>query len=532
MSLTLAARNALLLCFQQGNPMRISFRTQRSLFKAIAFAFALSALPVVAQAPMDIRIALVIGNSAYSGKASLTNPGNDARAMAHTLKQLGFTVIELRDGNKVQMREAIAKVQEGLKDKRGVGMLYYAGHGLQLDWRNYMIPVDAMLTNSTDVPNQSIDVNAVVEAFRAAGNRMNIVVLDACRDNPFVSFGSEKGLAPMDAPVGTFLAYATAPGNVASDGDSATGNGLYTQYLLEELQKPIAKIEDVFKRVRLNVRKSSEGRQIPWESTSLEDDFYFNTGQVIRAIKPDEKAMALAFDQEKADWDKIKSSRNTDELYAYLLKYPNGAIAEQVQFRIDQLQIAKVVPQPNKNGVKALPPGTNRYAKGDRFTIEVTDGLSKESRTLIARVTSADNETVVFNNGMIRTTQMGAVIENRFGLKNPPVLGTPADIALGKQWRAAFTNLRPDGVLENVYWDYKVTALEDVEALGRSVKAFKVQGSGFANFPGGRTMITTTFWIDPSTMFQVKGERLFRSATGAIVEYESSVTLHYSPGPR
>ncbi len=216
--------------------MRISFRTQRSLFKAIAFAFALSALPVVAQAPMDIRIALVIGNSAYSGKASLTNPGNDARAMAHTLKQLGFTVIELRDGNKVQMREAIAKVQEGLKDKRGVGMLYYAGHGLQLDWRNYMIPVDAMLTNSTDVPNQSIDVNAVVEAFRAAGNRMNIVVLDACRDNPFVSFGSEKGLAPMDAPVGTFLAYATAPGNVASDGDSATGNGLYTKFLLEELQ--------------------------------------------------------------------------------------------------------------------------------------------------------------------------------------------------------------------------------------------------------------------------------------------------------
>ncbi len=520
------------LSVKQGQTMQRNVETMKTSCKAMALAVALSALPVVAQAPMDIRIALVIGNSAYAGDALLTNPGNDARAMAHTLKKLGFTVVEVRDGNRAQMRDAIAKMQNALNDKRGVGMLYYAGHGIQMNWRNYMVPVDAMLSKSADVPNQTIDVNLVIEAFRGAGNRMNILVLDACRDSPFVAFGSEKGLAPVDAPAGTFLAYATAPGNVASDGDTASGNGLYTQYLLEELEKPVARIEDVFKRVRINVRKQSQGRQIPWESTSLEEDFYFNSGQVVRAIKPDEKATAIAFQQEASDWEKVKGSSNAEDFYAFLLKYPGGAIAEQAQFRVAQLQSAKIAVQPDKNGVKPMLAGANRFAKGDQFTFEVTDGLSNKTNRQVLRVTSADSETVVFNNGVARWTQMGAIIENRFGIKNPPVLGAPSDIALGKQWRSAYTNLRPDGVLENVYWDHKVTALEDVLFMGRTIKAFKVQAYGYADFAGGRTALTATSWINPSTMLRVKGERLFRSHTGSIVEYEKSEIVDYKPVPR
>ena len=212
-----------------------------------------------AQAPIDIRIALVIGNGAYAGSAALPNPVNDAQAMGETLKQLGFTVVELRDGNKAQMNDAITKVRTALQGKQGVGMLYYAGHGLQLDWRNYMVPVDAKIASSADISSQAVDVHSVIDAFKAAGNRMNIVVLDACRDNPFASTASGKGLAQLDAPPGTFLAFATAPGNVAEDGDVKSGNGLYTGFLLEELKKPSAKIEDVFKRVRLNVRKRSQG---------------------------------------------------------------------------------------------------------------------------------------------------------------------------------------------------------------------------------------------------------------------------------
>lgn len=251
-------------------------------------ASALAGISASAQAPQDIRVALIIGNSAYPGNMALVNPSNDAQAMADVLKRLGFSVVELRDGNKVQMSAAIAKASDALKGKQGVGMLYYAGHGLQLDWRNYMVPVDANLKSATDVPQQTIDLSSVIDIFKAAGNRMNIVVLDACRDNPFGgTTSSAKGLAQLDAPPSTFLAYATAPGNVAEDGTEKTGNGLYTQFLLQELKRPTAKIEDVFKRVRLNVRKQSQGRQIPWESTSLEDDFFFNDG-VKYTIKPED----------------------------------------------------------------------------------------------------------------------------------------------------------------------------------------------------------------------------------------------------
>ena len=168
-------------------------------------SFGLLTFSATAQAPLDFRVALVIGNSAYAG-APLRNPANDARAMAETLRGLGFTVVELRDGQKSQMAEAIAKVGAALKGKQGVGMLYYAGHGLQLDWRNYMVPVDAHLTTTADVVAQTIDVNSVIDAFKAAGNRMNILVLDACRDNPFAGTASGKGLAQVDAPPGTILA--------------------------------------------------------------------------------------------------------------------------------------------------------------------------------------------------------------------------------------------------------------------------------------------------------------------------------------
>ncbi len=240
----------------------------------------------------------MIGNSAYPEPAALANPANDAAAMSAALKTLGFSVVELKDGSRVQMTQAIASVRDSLRGKQAVGMLYYAGHGLQLDWRNYMVPVDARMSAAAEVPAQAVDVDAVMAAFKAAGNRMNIVVLDACRDNPFAGTGSGKGLAQVDAPAGTFMAYATAPGNVAEDGSGS--NGLYTSFLVQELTKPAAKIEDVFKRVRLQVRQKSQGRQIPWESTSLEEDFFFNDG-VKFTFRPEDlqRLTSAALDRQK-----------------------------------------------------------------------------------------------------------------------------------------------------------------------------------------------------------------------------------------
>ena len=134
------------------------------------------------------------------------------------------------------MDEAVIRVRELLKGKQGVGLLYYAGHGIQLDWRNDMVPVDAKLNSAADVRGQTVDINTVIDAFMAADNCMNIMVLDACRDNPIGGTASAKGLAQLDAPLGTFLAFATAPGNVAEDGDARDGNDLYTRFLLEDLK--------------------------------------------------------------------------------------------------------------------------------------------------------------------------------------------------------------------------------------------------------------------------------------------------------
>jgi len=232
---------------------------------ARADAASLNALP---------RSALVLGNAAYRGVPQLANPVNDAKAIAARLGDMRFQVLARTDASRSAMEAAIREYIDSLARTRGVGLFYFAGHGFQMAWRNYLVPVDAALEKGEDVAKDTIDLTLVLEGLRRAGNPMNVVILDACRDNPFGGeTRSGKGLSQVDAPVGTFLAYATSPGNTASDGDGA--NGLYTENLLREMRAPDAKIEDIFKRVRLNVRRASNGRQIPWESTSLEDDFYF-----------------------------------------------------------------------------------------------------------------------------------------------------------------------------------------------------------------------------------------------------------------
>ncbi len=220
------------------------------------------------------KLALVVGNSNYK-EAPLKNPANDARAIGGSLKQSGFEVTMRLDAGREEMLKTIqAHVQE-LAKRKCVGMFYFAGHGMQLAWRNYLLPTDALIDRVEDIQKQAVDLASLIEGITRAANPMNVIVLDACRDNPFGSARrlDQKGLSQMDAPHGTFLAYATSPGNTASDGDGA--NGLYTEHLLREIAVPDAKVEDVFKRVRLHVRRRTNGQQIPWESTSLEEDFYF-----------------------------------------------------------------------------------------------------------------------------------------------------------------------------------------------------------------------------------------------------------------
>jgi formylglycine-generating enzyme required for sulfatase activity len=219
------------------------------------------------------KVALVIGNGAYE-TTPLRNPINDARAVANVLRATGFDVTERQNLSQKEMKQEIQSFGQKLL-RGGVGLFYYAGHGMQVNGRNYLIPVGAKIEHEKQVEYEAVDAGSILGEMEHARNRMNIVILDACRDNPFGrSFRSvAQGLASLDAPSGTIIAYATAPGSVAADGEGE--NGTYTSALVKYMQAPGLKIEDVFKHVRTSVRQETEGKQIPWESSSLEGDFYF-----------------------------------------------------------------------------------------------------------------------------------------------------------------------------------------------------------------------------------------------------------------
>jgi len=456
-----------------------------------------------AQAPQDVRIALVIGNSAYPGPAALVNPANDAQAMATTLRSLGFQVIELRDASQQQMLAGIELARASLSGKQGVGMLYYAGHGLQLNWHNFMVPVDARLTAASDVPLSTVDVNAVVDAFKLAGNRMNIVVLDACRDNPFGDKASAKGLAPVDAPSGTFLAYATAPGNVADDGDAKEGNGLYTRYLLEEMKKPSAKIEDVFKRVRFHVRQKSQGKQIPWESTSLEDDFFFQPQSAPSINAQNSTTREDIYNQEKLAWDNIKNSQNADDFYAFLLKYPTGPISEAAQSKLQTLAQAQVqAAQVQALQDKVVVPPHQRFQLGDEYRLVERDALTNaENRRFALKVTGIKDDVAEVNNGALLFTSSGGsnrITLGRFTINfDPPLMTFPAgDLQVGNRWQTRTTMTLPWPLGKGwIDLSLKTVGRETIRTEAGDFSTFKTVVTG-STFDG--VFLDVTYWSDPS----------------------------------
>lgn len=226
------------------------------------------------------RLALVIGNAHYQNVSALKNSVNDARAIASSLRNLGFEVIESEDVTQAQMKQAISAFGQKLKGY-DVGLFYYAGHGVQAKGVNYMVPVEADLKAEEEIEFDCVAADRVLAFMDAAAAKVNLIILDACRNNPFARSWQRSagggGLAMMDAPKGSLIAYATSPGRTASDGESA--NGLYTSALLKFMRNPSLTIEQVFKQVRNEVSDKSGGGQIPWETTSLTgEDFYLGKG--------------------------------------------------------------------------------------------------------------------------------------------------------------------------------------------------------------------------------------------------------------
>lgn len=321
----------------------------------VALALVLSTLPLCQAWSQEQRTALVIGNSGYA-KAPLLNPVNDAQAMAQQLSGLGFAVTKLENASQNQMASAIQRFGEAIK-RGGVGLFYFAGHGIQVNGENFLIPVDADIQEMTQITGKGVAAKLVLQQMNQAKNRINFVILDACRNNPFRDSANRglaqtgqasslpradhgSGLAPMEALVGTLIAFATAPDSVAADG--AGQNGVYTDHLLRNMREPGLRIEEVFKRTRFAVRQETGGRQVPWENTSLEGDFFFipppagataSPSGRVAALPPDTTTQrgrpdaattkstpnvsGFSFSREEAK-DRMAQSTKTDEIRARL----------------------------------------------------------------------------------------------------------------------------------------------------------------------------------------------------------------------
>jgi len=256
------------------------------------------------------RTALVIGNGAYA-KTPLKNSVNDANDMAGALSGCGFDVVKLIDADRAAMRRGVRDFASRIKGS-GVGLFFYAGHGVQVRGENYLVPLGADVRQEFEIDDQCLKVDYVLGAMEEAGNGLNIIILDACRNNPFRSFrGDKSGLAHMDAPTGSLIAFSTATGAVAEDGDGR--NGVYTGRLLKHIRTPGLRLLDLFIQVRNEVRAATGGHQVPWENQSLTAPFYFLPGRA-----GDEPSQAggqdLSRERQELEREKQELAREKDRL--------------------------------------------------------------------------------------------------------------------------------------------------------------------------------------------------------------------------
>jgi len=304
--------------------------------------------PYSLTAATEQRIALVIGNSNYD-VGRLKNPVNDATDMAAALKKLGFSVIIKNDAGHKEMETAIKEFGRQLK-KDAIGLFFYAGHGVQIEGRNYLIPLGANIEEESDVEYKAVNLNRVFDVMDSAGNKLNIVILDACRDNPYAkSFrSSSRGLAIVGkSPNDTLIAYSTSPGQVASDGSGR--NSPYTKALLDNIIRPGLSIEQVFKKVRNDLDNTTGGKQKPWYLASLGTDFYFNTGKVKKAAEIltkaeettsptdelEDQSKKLEAEQRRLDQEKASfvEQKALEEKHQQLVDERERLVAEQEEAR-------------------------------------------------------------------------------------------------------------------------------------------------------------------------------------------------------
>lgn len=294
------------------------------------------------------RVALVIGNSNYRNAPQLANPDNDAQSMAQFLNSAGFEVISATDLGQNDMLRVVqdfsAKVSA--RGPNTVAMVYYAGHGVQLAGENYLVPVDAKVSSQTELVNDSVRLVDVMSTLETIPSRMRIVILDACRNNPFPSVNDAgRGLAIVDAPNGSIVGYSTAPGAEALDGNG--GHSPYTQAFLNVAREPNIPIEQLFKRVRLAVNQTTGGAQTPWESSSLTSDFTFFGDTAVAANRAPvntpvvQMASNLPSRSARQAYDYVLSEGKPEYYQEFIEMYPHDPLCDHIRWLLSNLLLSQ-----------------------------------------------------------------------------------------------------------------------------------------------------------------------------------------------
>lgn len=294
------------------------------------------------------RIALVIGNSKYRNTVQLSNPANDMKAVSQLLNSAGFEVISATDLSHNQMIQAVQEFSGKIAGRgpNTVAMVYYAGHGVQLAGENYLVPVDARVSSEPDLINGSLRLVDVMATLEAIPSRVRIVILDACRNNPFPSLNDAgRGLAIVDAPKGSIVAYSTAPGTEALDG---TGDhSPYAAAFLRLAHEKNLPIEQLFKRIRLDVGSSTDGQQTPWESSSLTSDFYFFGDTAVaatRAPAPTKAAYSatdLPSRSSRQAYEYVLAENSIENYQEFIRLYPHDPMIDRIRALLGNLVQAK-----------------------------------------------------------------------------------------------------------------------------------------------------------------------------------------------
>jgi hypothetical protein len=486
------------------------------------------------------RVALVIGNNAYRHNA-LDNAVNDGRAMAALVTSAGFSVDVKLDATRQEMLRAIADLtRAAARADVGTVLFYYAGHAAQLDWRNYLLPVDANVDALGDIRKQCVDLEVLLAGLSRTKGRTSLIILDACRDDPFGARMRlpQKGMSQYDAPAGSLLAFATAPGSVAVEIAGST-NGLYTEHLVRELSVKGVRVEDALKRVRWNVRLASHDRQVPWESTSLEGDVYlFPTKRLSQA------ELERQFREEFETWNRIRNSTNPGDWLAYAKRFPNGRFAELAQIRIRDLQPKAAPPTPPASRAPAVRLGPKQrvparflgsgnphsagtypfrpvWTAGDEYTFQQRDfysGVAKRTFTLVVKRVDEARNRVEFGNGTVTDLMGGTLQEGHQRRYDPPLQVNPAELQVGRRWSSRFDQ---SGAVSGIgLYEFHVRGRERVTVPAGEFSAFRIEGAG--SFNGRPTRLTR--WVVPGINLAVRSEIRHRGSAHVLVSATQAVS--------